>query len=1260
VKDLIEYFRNKKNLINLLILLVVIVTLPFIGEAIKYSKIFSSRAAADPIVFTGPNIVTVNNQRTLKLNDQGQAVVDLELTSPLGPPRPATASAKYQTELAQSGGLLMSLLPEGGIIKEAYAIHGSEWSCEWEDSTNTCWCLDNDVWVVEPDTSWCHAPIQSTCDPFDGNGDAEYTKFERCESCNQEIWSCNVSPFSEYNFGNATGSCSGTNLCGGGYTQSSYGGDTCPDNPSSNSHCFIKPYAGNCDQATADLYCANAFGSGSTCDSTTSFGDNYGGCTQPNQLLACTLENYSECYVAGQCPFPAPLGGNDDQFCRNKYGNQNMECFALNPFGDGCYLFDNTTNLCIAEGHSCSLDIPNTSGYRYGVCDENLDCVDGSTLQCPLLNQLEPWLCLDDEQTSQQVRWCYPGGVFLPDACQELSEFGCFDDAAGTTASVECVFNNYVEASACAVDPSICSGNTPVCSPQVEAGVTDANGCKATGTTTATCSLKVNGVEMAVGNNPPQNNITVAQGTPVNFEITASPPGATAVWNGQGTATSPTGNLLNDPVQGYAPTAGQTSYTWTAPYNLPQGTYTRIVSIKNAAGVDICTTGIATIQVGASTNAPMLNVRNIARSSDNTQGTQANPFAVGTQVTISHQATNTTHTDIHYINATTFPNPDMNSAAPAIKEGQAPNQPFTWTIPSNLTPGKYWLVLNVHKEGTTHTGLDWSYSGEGCAWDGHFYFRAQPGSTTLTDGGACLNAGKMEFWVGTPLNCGQHAVCPSNPAICSNNPQCQGGGCTVAGQTRCADGVCRVSCGQGGYTQASYTGYTQASYTNACPTGQTRCTDGVCRTSCAGYTQASYTGGYTQASYTGGYTQSTYTGGYTQAAYTGGYTQASYTGGYTQASYTVNTPPPTPAGVYTVSYKIAEDPVALNNAPIRPYNTEPIRITPFIFANPNPGIKNIWVEYIASNGQTQRRTASITVLGPDPGVTGCNISDSTQASVTFNIIGNNFGTEAGIIRVGNTNLTINSWTNTAIKATYNNPPAGQAFPFNLTIKDGRVTQGQCSAVSQLFLGAKLFCRQPGKFDVTDVKLTLAEQTNAGRLIREVVTIDKNGVVQGLRSRLEEGKGYKLGIEAPKSVRRVVDFTAAAGATNIPNLTLPIGDIFPVPAGDGSINTPDKSEQNREWVIATDAQNRPADFNQDARVNSVDWACMRFDFGKTDEAEPTAGASVAPSASPAASASPVGQTCVQVITPALNPQTGACQEFPTPCDVPSGWTRVDSC
>lgn len=39
--------------------------------------------------------------------------------------------------------------------------------------------------------------------------------------------------------------------------------------------------------------------------------------------------------------------------------------------------------------------------------------------------------------------------------------------------------------------------------------------------------------------------------------------------------------------------------------------------------------------------------------------------------------------------------------------------------------------------------------------------------------------------------------------------------------------------------------------------------------------------------------------------------------------------------------------------------------------------------------------------------------------------------------------------------------------------------------------------------------------------------------------------------------------------------------------------------------------------------------------------------------------PVSGPCIQVVTPAKN-SAGECREFPTPCDVPAGWKKVDKC
>ncbi len=36
-----------------------------------------------------------------------------------------------------------------------------------------------------------------------------------------------------------------------------------------------------------------------------------------------------------------------------------------------------------------------------------------------------------------------------------------------------------------------------------------------------------------------------------------------------------------------------------------------------------------------------------------------------------------------------------------------------------------------------------------------------------------------------------------------------------------------------------------------------------------------------------------------------------------------------------------------------------------------------------------------------------------------------------------------------------------------------------------------------------------------------------------------------------------------------------------------------------------------------------------------------------------------EVCIQVITPARNPETGEIREFPTPCDVPEGWELIEN-
>jgi hypothetical protein len=37
----------------------------------------------------------------------------------------------------------------------------------------------------------------------------------------------------------------------------------------------------------------------------------------------------------------------------------------------------------------------------------------------------------------------------------------------------------------------------------------------------------------------------------------------------------------------------------------------------------------------------------------------------------------------------------------------------------------------------------------------------------------------------------------------------------------------------------------------------------------------------------------------------------------------------------------------------------------------------------------------------------------------------------------------------------------------------------------------------------------------------------------------------------------------------------------------------------------------------------------------------------------------GEYCAKIITPAINPETGEIQEFPTTCSVPEGWELIEN-
>ena len=353
----------------------------------------------------------------------------------------------------------------------------------------------------------------------------------------------------------------------------------------------------------------------------------------------------------------------------------------------------------------------------------------------------------------------------------------------------------------------------------------------------------------------------------------------------------------------------------------------------------------------------------------------------------------------------------------------------------------------------------------------------------------------------------------------------------------------------------------------------------------------------------------------------------------------------TPPGLSTVSYKISETVEGLNLAPELPYTVDASGnlITSYTFQNPKIGANFVFVMFKDIAGkwggcgtnQTQACSATIELISV-PSIASCSVDTSKADRVTFEIlpkagVGNGFGAETGKVEMGDVNLQtlkLERWDDGRIIAVLSGQPTDQVFQIKITDKKGLSVEGSCSSLSQLSLGTKLFCRAPQTSVVNAVSLILAEGKDKGQIVRSTVSIDKKGLVQGMtNTKLVEGQGYKVSLEAPKSVRKVIEFNAGRGTTILSNVKLPVGDIFPLDGGDGKINSADASELLREWRIVGSGGDKPGDFNDDGLVNSFDWACMRFDFGASDDAEPTAGpiskpvqTSVAPSATAVPSAS----------------------------------------
>lgn len=298
--------------------------------------------------------------------------------------------------------------------------------------------------------------------------------------------------------------------------------------------------------------------------------------------------------------------------------------------------------------------------------------------------------------------------------------------------------------------------------------------------------------------------------------------------------------------------------------------------------------------------------------------------------------------------------------------------------------------------------------------------------------------------------------------------------------------------------------------------------------------------------------------------------------------------------------------------------------TTFQLSNTTPGPKQIWVEFLHPNGASRKGVVNFNLIDKAPQISGlaCNLDVSKQ-NLKITIDGEHFGNTMGTIESVSpaAKPEVFGWNDRQIVAILKKPSIpineGQRFKIKLTRSDGFESGIATCAVdkSLVSLGARIFCREPGKFDASDVIVNLIYNPDPADLskvnkVEEKVTINADGEIANLKTQLQVGKNYGLAIKAPNSLRRATVFTAREGTTQItqPNgdpFILPIGDIAPVILQDGQINTLDRSELIRQWRILGKATDKlSGDFNRDSKVNSIDWACMNYDFGKSDDPIPT--------------------------------------------------------
>lgn len=320
-----------------------------------------------------------------------------------------------------------------------------------------------------------------------------------------------------------------------------------------------------------------------------------------------------------------------------------------------------------------------------------------------------------------------------------------------------------------------------------------------------------------------------------------------------------------------------------------------------------------------------------------------------------------------------------------------------------------------------------------------------------------------------------------------------------------------------------------------------------------------------------------------------------------------------------VEYRVSDDPsdFATNKVVFQPYKSEPVKVSTFRFRDPSLGTKTIFVQYKLSDGSVAPTIQkSIELVSKDPGIDSvlCYVNPD-NSGMFFDIDGRNFGTNPGVITVDGVAIrNEGTWTDEKAKGILPNATdKNKEYTVNVTSSDGRKTaDAKCRPETKsIALGAKLFCRQERQFNQDDVEITFVGLEKGGEKVKERVTVDKDGYIRNVKTKLRKGKKYAIAVAAPKSLVRIATFTWSDGTDVVHDFVLPVGDIYPDGRPDHVINAQDVGMLFQQWrtLRPTDAA-KSGDFNRDLRINAVDYACMAVSLrGKTtDDTIPAAGPS----------------------------------------------------